>query len=218
VYSAPKNSMVPLKDNNDLEPVYKVFIEEIIKFYNFCENKNKELIQNYRLELEKIITKEKLYNPQNFGPKVIESYIEKKEIPKGKYFYLPYNCYYFTINKGANLMRFEDSNGASFERITEIINGKRFLSDNDVIPMIPELFKINIIIINTSERQIINHYGYEEAKKYILINNSDNTHFDAICLKNEDSLYTLFEAEDPFILEILSSKENKGKLSDKIHT
>jgi hypothetical protein len=84
--------------------------------------------------------------------------------------------------------------------------------------MIPELFKINIIILNTSERQIINHYEYEEAKKYVLINNSNNAHFDAICLKNEDSLYTLFEAEDPFILEILSSKENKGKLSDKINT
>ncbi len=217
VYSAPKNSMVPLTENKDLEIVYKVFIEEILKFYKFCEDKNKEILKTYREELEKIIKPEVLYNPQNFGPKVLEAYIEKKDfIPKGKYFYLPYNCYYFTLNKGANLMRFDESSGADFDKIAKIINGKRFLSDNDVIPLIPEIFKINIIILNVQERQLINHYECIEATKYVLINNSNNAHFEALCLKGEDSLYTLFDSKDPLILEILSSKEVKGKLPDCI--
>jgi hypothetical protein len=218
VYSAPKISMVPLKDNKDLEEVYKVFTEEITKFYKFCEDKNKKIIEKYRLELEKIITKEILYNPQNFGPKVIEAYIEKNNfIPKGKYHYLAFNCYYFTINNGANLIRFDESNGANFEKINHIITGKRFFSDDDIIPMIPELFNINIIILNRRARQLINHYEYSEANKYICINNEDNTHFDALCLKSEDdTVYTLFDKKDSFIQTILSSKENKGKLPDNI--
>jgi hypothetical protein len=146
-------------------------------------------------------------------------------LPKGLYSELTYNCYFFTANSGV-LSRFAYyplGMLPGLEQICKILDETRmFLADTDIIPFIPGMLNQNLIVINFNDNEIINDYIIEkvnqdekefESLKWIVICNSNNSHFDACGFRDKDGIiYTCFNKEHPFIRTILKSKETKGKI------
>ena len=228
VHVSPK---ITRNDSNEdsLELAWIDFCEKIKEYHSYCYKINLEKIKQLKVYLEDLVGIKDLYNPQNFAPQVIESYIAKERgmkvsIPDGKYKSLPFNAYYFTANNGANLDRFEefeDMPPNNLERIKYVIENGRFLSEQDVIPYVPEIMGVNIIIIDYKNQSFIHEYNYLQSgesddKYYVVIDNFENIHFSTIGVKakaSDDSTYvkTLFKSDHPFIQLLLSSK-NASKI------
>jgi hypothetical protein len=228
VHVSPK---ITRNDSNEeiLEPEWLDFCEKIKEYHEYCSKINLEKIKQLKVYLEDLVGIKDLYNPQNFAPQVVESYIGKERgmkvsIPDGKYKSLPFNAYYFTANNGANLDRFEefeDMPPNNLERIKFVIENGRFLSEQDVIPYVPEIMGVNIIIIDYKNQSFIHEYNYLQSgesddKYYVVIDNFENIHFSTIGVKTktaDESTYvkTLFKSDHPFIQLLLSSK-NASKI------
>jgi hypothetical protein len=211
-------------NNEILDDEWLDFCEKIKEYHEYCSNINLDKIKRFKLYLEDIIGIKDLYNPQNFAPKVIDAYISKDQgmkilIPDGKYNSLPFNAYYFTANNGANLDRFEefeDMPPNNLERIKYVIQNGRFLSEQDVIPYIPEIMGVNIIIVDYKNQSFIHEYNYLQSgesddKYFVVIDNFENIHFSTVGVKTkntEGSTYvkTLFKSDHPFIQLLLNSK------------
>ena len=137
---------------------------------------------------------------------------------KGIYHKLPYNCYYFTVNNGANLNSFEIlkiDKVDNLNRIHYIIENGRFLGDSDIVPFVPEICNVNIIVIDYRNDKFITEYINNKSDcKYVVFDNSGNMHYSTIGVIDDstDMLQTLFDADDPFIQKILNSKEHKGNI------
>jgi hypothetical protein len=231
VHVSPK---ITRNDSNEdlLEPEWLDFCEKIKEYHEYCSKINLEKIKQLKVYLEDLIGIKDLYNPQNFAPQVIESHIAKERmsenkdgivqkifIPDGKYKSLPFNAYYFTANNGANLDRFEefeDMPPNNLERIKYVIQNGRFLSEQDVIPYVPEIMGVNIIIVDYKNQSFIHEYNYLQSgesddKYYIVIDNFENIHFSTVGVKTkaaDESTYvkTLFKSDHPFIQLLLNSK------------
>jgi hypothetical protein len=219
-------------NEDSLDPEWVDYCEKIKEYRDYCNNKILAKIKGFKNYLEDLIGIKDLYNPQNFAPQVIEAHITKEQlsesksgiipkifIPQGKYNFLPFNAYYFTANNGANLDRFEefeDMPPNNLERIKYVIENGRFLSEQDVIPYVPEIMGVNIIIVDYKNQSFIHEYNYlqsaeNEDKYYIVIDNYENIHFSTVGVKtksDDGSTYvkTLFKSDHPFIQLLLNSK------------
>lgn len=237
VHVSPKITRDESNDDS-LEEVWIDFCDKIKEYQDYCYKFNLEKLKQLKVYLEDLIGVENLYNPQNFGPQVIEAHIAKERmkdsspdgivpkifIPDGKYKSLPFNSYYFTANNGANLDRFEefeDMPPNNLERIKYVIQNGRFLSEQDVIPYFPEIMGVNIIIVDYKNQSFIHEYNYlqsreSEDKYYVVIDNYENIHFSTVGVKTKSSdgseyVKTLFKSDHPFITKLLSSK-NASKI------
>jgi hypothetical protein len=210
------------RESIELKPLNKQlsdYIESIKKAQETLSKKVNEVTN----ELRKILKKglgDQLYNPQNFGCHYIQSYLRDKPTPKGMYWDVPFNAYFFTANPGMLdrfayyperlIPRLED-----MERIVD--NPMLFLGDMDIVPFIPSIFELNIIVIDFYKNQLINEYSYKDTQDdpWVVISHSGN-HYDSCGFKKKvedsDLIQTVFTIEDPFIQVILKSKENKGKI------
>jgi hypothetical protein len=235
----PVSPKITRNDSNDesLDESWIDFCEKIKEYQDYCNKVNLEKIKQLKVYLEDLIGFEDLYNPQNFAPQVIEAHIAKERtqknsngivpkifIPDGKYKSLSYNAYYFTANNGANLDRFEefeDMPPNNLERIKYVIQNGRFLSEQDVIPYVPEIMGVNIIIVDYKNQSFIHEYNYLQSgeaddKYYVVIDNYENIHFSTVGVKTkaaDESTYvkTLFKSDHPFIVKLLTSK-NASKI------
>jgi hypothetical protein len=209
---------------SDLPAELTAYVKDMKKVHN---NLSRKVDMTCYLLMKKLKEELKLelYNPQNFGVPYIQAHIKGESLPKGLYSQLPYNCYFFTANSGV-LTRFAYyplGMLPGLEQICQILNETRmFLADTDIIPFIPGMFNQNLIVINFNDNEIINDYIIEKVNqteeefenlKWIVICNSNNSHFDSCGFKDKDGqVYTCFTKDHPFIKAILKSKESKGKI------
>ena len=220
----------------DLSPELTVYIKDMKKVHN---NLSRKVDMSCYILMKKLKNelKQELFNPQNFGVPYVQAHLKGTPLPKGLYPDLPYNCYFFTANSGV-LSRFAYyplGMLPGLEQICRILDETRmFLGDTDIIPFIPGMLDVNVIVINFNDNEIINDYITEissvkgtfedisvkgtfedisDNSKWIVICNSNNSHFDACGYKDKDTkIYTLFNKDHPFIKTILKSKDTKGKI------
>jgi hypothetical protein len=208
----------------DLPPELLSYIKDMKKVHN---NLSRKVDMTYYILMKKLKNELKfeLYNPQNFGVPYVQAHMRGETLPKGLYSELPYNCYFFTANSGV-LSRFAYyplGMLPGLDHICKILNETRmFLADTDIIPFIPGILNHNLIVINFNDNEIINDYIIEQVNQedkdfenltWIVICNSNNSHFDACGYKDKDGgIETFFTKDHPFIRTILKSKETKGKI------
>lgn len=208
----------------DLPSELVAYVKDMKKVHN---NLSRKVDLTYYTLMKKLKNELKfeLYNPQNFGVPYIQAYLKGDPLPKGLYSELPYNCYFFTANSGI-LSRFAYyplGMLPGLEQICKILDTTQmFLADTDIIPFIPGMFNHNLIVINFDNNEIINDYIIEkisqndeefENLKWVVICNSNNSHFDSCGYRDKDNqIYTCFTKDHPFIKTILKSKETKGKI------
>lgn len=188
-----------------------IYFENAKELYNYIERNISSKIMQFKNMLEDKMG-DKLYLPTMFNEKVIESILEKKEIPRGLYNNLPFNCRLFTYSSGANLIKIayeynklEDM--LYLRDVPEFFSSNRFIGDADVLSYIPDIMNINIIIVDIDSNTVINVYETKKSENYVIVNSIENIHFETIGLKIKEKKYTLFEREDEFIQDILKSKK-----------
>jgi hypothetical protein len=188
-----------------------IYFESAIELYDSIEKNIGEKILEFKGMLEEKMGN-KLYLPTSFNKNVIESILEDKDIPDGLYKDLPFNCRLFTYSSGANLIKIayeynELDEMVYLRDIPAFFRSRNFIGDADVLSYIPDIMQINFIIVDFLNNSVINIYETKKADNYIIINNIRNIHFETIGLKNKDKIYTIFDKEDDFIKDIISSKK-----------
>jgi hypothetical protein len=188
-----------------------IYFEDAKELYNHIEKNISSKIVQFRNMLEEKMG-DTLYLPTTFNEKVIEAVLENKEIPKGLYNNLQFNCRLFTYSSGANMIKIsyeynklEDM--LYLRDVPEFFKSNQFIGDADVLSYIPDIMNINIIIVDIKNNTVINIYETEKSENYVIINNIENVHFEPIVLKMENKNYTLFEREDEFIQDIIKSRK-----------
>lgn len=197
-------------------------IDSIKKSYDKLMNTIYQEIEELKNILHKNLS-HYLYLPNHFNAGVIEKVLEYhsrnetipyEEIPKGKYFKYPFNCYLFTVCKATPLLKFE----MEYFNIPEIINlsdipnhlcSRNFIGDGDALIYIPHILSINLIIIDFDKNSVLAIYENESSDKFVIINSINNVHFETIGLINKSNkIQTLFDKNDKIVIECLKREKN----------
>lgn len=188
-----------------------IYFDTARELYDHLEKiLNKKIIEFRHMLEEKMGNK--LYLPTTFNKGVIEAILEDKEAPDGLYSTLPFNCKIFTYSKGANLIKF----AYEYSKLEDVLylrnvslffNSRLFIGDENVLSYIPDIMHINLIIVDIEENNVINIYETNKSDMYVIVHSIRNIHFEPVEVKFKAKKFTLFERDDEFIQNIISSKK-----------
>jgi hypothetical protein len=214
-FKIEKEYMYP-KDKQDKD-YYKDFLEPfdesmtVEEMYKTSEEVIESRIKSLQIELEKKLGNN-LYLPNKFNKGVIEAVLKGESIPEGLYKDIPFNSRIFTYCKGGNIIKityeYNKLEDILFLRdIPRFFRSNQFIGDGDVLSLIPDMIQLNLIIIDASQRKLINIYETEKSERYIFINNIDNIHYETIgIIDEENKLNTIFEKTGEIIDKVLKTR------------